>query len=152
MPAQQSATSPPIPQPTKDLWESYGLIYDYLNKALFDSTLPYCVLNFATHGRSNGFFTPTRWQEQDRGRQAHELSLNPVLLSKPIEYTLSWLVRLMVQLQLFEQGDDYDHPQGYYTKAFSDAMWAIGLPCSSEGTPTRQAHWLHHASLGRPNR
>ena len=80
--------------------------------------------------------------------QAHELSLNPVLLNSPIEHTLSWLARIMVQLQLFEQGNDYDYPQGYYTKAFSDAMWAIGLPCSSDGTPTGKRtgyimrHWV----------
>lgn len=135
-----------LPTPTEDLWESYRLIFDYLNEALFDTQLPACVLNFATHGRSNGFFTPSRWQQvksptfeksstKGRGQvTAHELSLNPVLLDGPLADALAWLVRLMVQLKLHEQGSGKNHPQGYYSKEFSCEMWSLGLPCSRDGT------------------
>ena len=148
-----------VPTPTEDLWEAYSLVYGFLNELLFDNALPNCILNFATHGRSNGFFTPDRWQQQrerngEEGRKrrskktAHELSLNPVLLDGSVERVLAWLVRLMVQLHLYELGDDYDYQQGYYTADFYDAMWAIGLPCSSDGTPTGKRtgysmkHWI----------
>ncbi len=134
-------------------------MYGFLNETLFDNALPDCILNFATHGRSNAFFTPARWQQKNsekgteraegKGRTtAHELSLNPVLLDGPVELVLAWIVRLMVQLHLYELGDDYEYQQGYYTAAFYDAMWAIGLPCSSDGTPTGKRtgysmkHWI----------
>jgi len=151
-----------VPTPTEDLWEAYSLIYGFLNETLFKNTLPNCILNFATHGRSNAFFTPARWQQQRERHEAewregqgkkiaHELSLNPVLLDGPIEKVLAWIVRLMVQLHLYELGDYYDYQQGYYTAEFYDAMWAIGLPCSSDGTPTGKRtgysmkHWIDPA-------
>ena len=101
-----------VPTPTEDLWEAYSLIYGFLNETLFDNVLPDCILNFATHGRSNAFFTPARWQQKNsakgtehvegKGRTtAHELSLNPVLLDGPVELVLAWIVRLMVQLHLY---------------------------------------------------
>ena len=79
---------------------------------------------------------------------AHELSLNPVLLDGPVQHVLAWLVRLMVQLHLHERGDDYEYQQGYYTADFYGAMWAIGLPCSGDRTPTGKRtgytmrHWI----------
>ena len=151
-----------VPSPTEDLWEAYSLAYEFLNDQLFDNALPNCILNFATHGRANAFFTLGRWQEQladtpaaganKKGRrQAHELSLNPVLLDGPVDKALAWIVRLMVQLHLHEKGNDYDYPQGYYSAEFTNAMWAIGLPCSSDGTPTGKRtgftmnHWIDPA-------
>lgn len=146
-----------VPTPTEDLWECYSMLFAYLNAKLFEDTLPECILNFATHGRSNGFFTSARWQQEEGARSreqeqstttAHELSLNPVLLAGPIENTLAWLVRLMVQLQLYERGHDYEYEQGYYPLEFYKAMWAIGLPCSGDGTPTGKRtgytmkHWI----------
>lgn len=151
-----------VPTPTENQWECYSLMYSYLNESLFESTLPDCILNFATHGRSNGYFTPARWQHRPdenssdekvgQGRKtAHELSLNPVLLNGPVKNTLAWIVRLMVQLHLYEQGHNYEHQQGYYSIEFYEAMWGIGLPCSGDGRPEGKRtgytmkHWIEPA-------
>lgn len=149
--------------PTADLWANYEQVYDYLNEELFDGKLPAVVLNFATHGRSNGYFTPTRWQKnlksepdhqgesgepQMHRKTAHELSLNPVLLDASIEDCLAWLVRLMVQLWVHERDPAKSSPQGYYPKSFTTKMWELGIPATRDGTPAgaktgfTMQHWI----------
>ena len=151
--------------PTQDLWVNYEAVYDYLNQELFEGQLPQVILNFATHGKSNGYFTPARWSkkavmlrkpQRQRGRPkkvkeqlqtAHELSLNPVLLQAPVQDCLSWLVRLMVQLWVYERNPKQTQ-QGYFSKAFSAKMWELGVPATRDGTPAgpktgfAMQHWI----------
>lgn len=151
--------------PTQDLWANYEAVYDYLNQELFKGQLPQVILNFATHGKSNGYFTPARWSkkpvvprkpQRQRGRPkkakaqpqtAHELSLNPVLLQAPVQDSLSWLVRLMVQLWVYERNPEQTQ-QGYFSKAFSAKMWELGVPATRDGTPEgpktgfTMQHWI----------
>lgn len=135
--------------PTQDLWHHYEEVYDYLNEELFEASLPKCVLNFATHGSSNGYFTPGRWVETRKGREQHEheISLNPYLLDGTMQDWLPWLTRLMVQLWVYGQ-EGAGQSQGYYSKTFTDKMWAIGLPATDDGTPSGKRtgftmrHWI----------
>lgn len=145
-----SETEEPQPTPTQDLWHHYELVFNYLNGDLFDEELPTCVLNFATHGGSNGYFTAERWiktRNNEMVQSAHEISLNPHLLETSIEECLSWLTRLMVQLWVYEQ-EGASTAQGYYNKTFTDKMWDIGLPATDTGTPSGKRygftmkHWV----------
>lgn len=138
--------------PTRDVADHIQILFDYFNASLFSSELPTdCMLTFATFGRSKAYFTPSRWKETGREKTAHELSLNPTLFNDPKEIALAWLVRLQVQLFQSEHGIDRSLrslEKRYYNREFSDKMAAIGLPCSSDGTPEGEKtgytmqHWI----------
>jgi len=137
--------------PTQDLWGHFQVTFDYLNETLFQNQLPHCMLNFATHRGSNGFFTEGRWikmGQRDDVQTAHEISLNPFLLNEPKEDALSWLTRLMTHLWQRECGKYWPQQQGYYNREFTEQLESIGLPCSDDGTPEgkktgfKMRHWI----------
>ena len=153
----QNAQSKILPAntPTQDLWGHFQITFDYLNDSLFSGELPHCMLNFATHRGSKGFFTKGRWikltHDHDRRENiqtAHEISLNPLLLNEPKKEALSWLVKQMVALWQLECGKYYPQQQGYYNREFTEKMEALGLPCSNDGTPEgkktgfKMLHWI----------
>ena len=142
--------------PTEDLWGNLQIVFNYLNDSLFDSQLPDCILNFATHRGSKGYFTPKRWvktQQVEEVETSHEISLNPMLLNEPKDIALSWLCRQMVHLWQAEYGIRHCGHQRYYNREFNDEMLRLGLPCSDDGTPQgkktgfRQEHWIEEDGL-----
>lgn len=147
----KESTVNPIENPSEDLLLHYQLAFDYLNEMLFDGKLKPCVLNFATHGRSQGYFTPGRWEKSISGlqeRKAHEISLNPALLNESTETILAVLARQMVHLWQIECGEHKPHKFGYFNREHTQMLEAIGIPASVDGTPEgektgyRMRHWI----------
>jgi hypothetical protein len=117
--------------PTNDQFAAYRLAFDYFNEALFGGSLPRCLLNFSRRARSAGFFAPRRWRRGDD--HAHEISLNPDVLDKPLIEAMDTLVHEMVHHWQCEFGKP--SRQGYHNREWADKMEAIGLMPSSTGRP-----------------
>lgn len=140
-----------VETPSEDLLLHYQLAFDYLNEVLFGGKLQPCVLNFATHGRSKGYFTAGRWEKSVSGlqqRKAHEISLNPTLLDESTETILAVLSRQMVTLWQEELGAYKPHKVGYYNREHTEKLEEIGIPASVDGTTDgaktgyRMRHWI----------
>ena len=126
--------------PTKEQFEAYQKIFDFMNARLFDGSLPSVLLNFSRKSGSKGFFAAERWS---RGKEiAHEISLNPQILKiEPDEETVSTLVHEMVHLWRYGQPDPPSN--GYHDKAWAQKMIKIGLqPDDGNGETTgfRMSH------------
>lgn len=125
-------TNKPLASPTLQLWEHYQTPFDYFNQALFENTLPLCMLNFSARGKSFGYFTKDRWCS-DKETYTHEISLNPDLLQKPEQQVMATLVRLMVSL--WQHTDPQGSPSraGYFNGQWAEKMEEIGLMPSDTG-------------------
>lgn len=152
MEAEQPQAGDDQKKPTDDLFHHFQLAYDYLNLSLFSDRLPDCILSFATHGRSKGYFTAGRWTTCDQQISAHEISLNPVLLDASTEEIMVWLARLMTHVWQQEYGDFPPNNKGYYNREFTLKLSAIGIEASVDGTPDgkrtgfKMLHWLEASS------
>jgi hypothetical protein len=118
--------------PTIDLWQHYQAAFDYFNGKLFEDSLQPCILNFSCKGRSRGYFIPHRWR-QGEGDCTHEISLNPALLSRPVDEVMAMLVRLMVSLWQYQQGTP--GKAGYFDQEWAAKMEEVGLIPSDTGQP-----------------
>ena len=119
------------PPPTLEQFAAYQAAWDYFNKTLFDGKLKPCLLNFSRHRGSQGFFCPERWQKGDA--VVHEISLNPDLLKRPAEMSMSTLAHEMGH----QWQNDLGTPprRGYHDKEWAGKMKEIGLIPSDTGEP-----------------
>lgn len=121
------------PEPTKEQFNSYQELYDYLNDALFENHLPDCLLNFSRLSNDTiAFFAPKTWKKEGEEHSIHEISLNPTFLwsGKNIE-TVSSLCHEMVHLWQHEFGKP--GRRGYHNKQWANKMERIGLIPSDTG-------------------
>lgn len=117
--------------PTTNQWKSYQLAFDHFNIGLFDGELPHCMLNFSRHKNAYGFFAPRRWENAEDSTD--EISLNPDLLSRPMEETMSTLVHEMAHLWQFSFGTP--SRRSYHNREWARKMEEIGLTPSDTGRP-----------------
>jgi len=117
--------------PTPEQFDRYQKAWDYFNQELFGGQLEPCLLNFSTHRGSYGYFCPRRWKKGEQ--ETHEISLNPNMLGRPLEDTMSTLVHEMVH----QWQDDYGTPsrRGYHNIEWAKKMEEIGLIPSDTGLP-----------------
>ena len=120
----------PDDDPTRSQFGPYCMAFDHFNGRLFDGGLPRVMLFF--RGRtSHGLFSPQRWACQ--GGRTHEISLNPKLLDRDLEDTMSTLVHEMAHRWQEEKGQP---SQGnYHNRQWADQMIALGLMPSQTGQP-----------------
>ncbi len=81
--------------PTTEQFTAYQKAWGYFNEKLFDGQLRPCLLNFSRKHRYNGFFGANRWNKE--GSTCHEISLNPDVLERPVEETMSTLAHEMAR-------------------------------------------------------
>ena len=121
-------------KPTPAQFSAYQQAFDYLNRTLFDNSLPDCMLSFSRRRRSSHtLFTAEQWREES-GSAASEISLNIKQLceSEPID-VLATLVRQMVHLWQERFGNPACN--GYYNREWAEKMMEIGLIPSATGLP-----------------
>lgn len=120
--------------PTKRQYSYLDGAYDFFNKALFNDTLPRCLITMQRHGRSRGFFHGERFVRSDGIEVADEIALNPALFrTRTTEETLSTLVHEMAHLWQHHLGTP---PRTcYHNKEWADKMDSLGLIASNTGEP-----------------
>lgn len=119
------------PPPTLEQFAAYQKAWTYFNDTLFGGQLQPCLLNFSRHRGSRGFFTANRWRKGEE--MIHEISLNPDLLRRPPDQSLSTLVHEMAHQ--WEQDFGTPPRKCYHTQAWADKMQEIGLIPSDTGEP-----------------
>jgi predicted SprT family Zn-dependent metalloprotease len=125
-----TAQHSPDDDPTRSQFGPYCKAFDYFNGRLFDGGLPRVMLFF--RGRTSlGLFSPQRWACQ--GGQTHEISLNPKLLHRDVEDTMSTLVHEMAHLWQEENGRP-SHGN-YHNREWADRMITLGLMPSQTAQP-----------------
>lgn len=117
--------------PTTNQWRSYQGAFDYFNATLFNNELPRCILNFSRRRNSYGFFTSERWESGEQ--RTHEISLNPDLLSRPMDATMATLNHEMVHLWQYVYGKP--GRSTYHNREWGQKMEEIGLIPSQTGQP-----------------
>ncbi|WP_394782070.1 SprT-like domain-containing protein [Undibacterium sp.] len=122
--------------PTKPTDEFYGRLqaaYDYFNLALFDNTLPHCLITVQREKNTMGFFSAARWRN-DGKKDVHEIALNPAYFArrKVIE-----VFQTLVHEQCHVWQHEFGNPSrtGYHNREWSEKMESIGLMPSSTGEP-----------------
>jgi hypothetical protein len=130
--------------PTVAQFKSYQHLFDYFNEKLFGGKLPQVVLNFSRGGslkNAIGFFAPHRWGARSevtnntnwKDVRMHEISLNPIYLTREPELTLSTLVHEMCHLQ--RQVTGKPPRPAYHDKKWAQMMLEVGLKPISISRP-----------------
>lgn len=106
--------------------------YDYFNRELFGSELPFCLLTFSRSGKKcAGFFAPERWLDGEK--VSHEIALNPEFWNTCRKEAISTLVHEMCHL--WQQVFGTPGRKGYHNKEWGDKMKQVGLHPSNTGAP-----------------
>jgi predicted SprT family Zn-dependent metalloprotease len=134
-------------KPTQSQYGAYQAAWDYFNKTLFDGELSPCLLSFGRKNRMRGMFYADRWgcvesvsEALTTGRPVsskrdicHEIVLNPDVLDRPIEQTMSTLVHEMCHQWQFDHGKP--PRSGYHDTQWATKMMEVGLVPSDTGEP-----------------
>lgn len=119
--------------PTPQTYAELQLAYDHFNQALFDGSLPGCLITLQREKRTCGYFSQARFANLD-GELSDEIALNPAFFAVvPLVETMQTLVHEMVhqwQAHFGKPGRGR-----YHNDEWADKMEAIGLMPSSTGHP-----------------
>lgn len=121
-------TNPAI-RPTRETYDPLQQAYENLNRALFEGSLPNCLITLQRHKKSYGYFCGDRFARSD-GTLSDEIALNPShFRDRPQEDVLSTLVHEMVHLWQHHFGTP---GRGrYHNVEWAEKMKAIGLQPTS---------------------
>lgn len=120
-------------EPTKELYQSLQIAYDFFNKSLFENQLPEVIFTVQRKSGTMGFFAPKRWGNLS-GQECHEIAMNPsyVANSRLIE-VMKTLVHEMCHCWQFTFGKP--SRKAYHNKEWAMKMMKVGLMPSSTGEP-----------------
>ena len=107
--------------------------FDSANKALFQGTLPPCMILVHRKGRAHGYFWAQQFQKIGSDDVIDEIALNPDTMSRAPREVLSTLVHEMVHLWQFRWGKP--SRSGYHNKEWANKMDDVGLTPSDTGQP-----------------
>ena len=65
----------PCPAPTPQVYLELQQAFDHFNRALYNSSLPPCLITLTQKKRTHGYFSPERYVHAD-GQVVHELAIN----------------------------------------------------------------------------
>ncbi len=118
-------------KPTRETYDPLQQAYETLNRALFDSALPNCLITLQRHKHSYGYFCGDRFGRAD-GTLTDEIALNPShFQERSQEEILSTLAHEMVHLWQHHFGKP---GRGRYHNAeWAEKMKSIGLQPTSTG-------------------
>lgn len=123
----------PPKSPTLETYAALQRAFDHFNQALFDNSLPPCLITLRSSRSYRGYHHADRFVSPD-GRIIHELGLNPGFFTlEPVEVVLSTLVHEMVH----HWQQCYGHPtsSNHHNREWGEKMKAIGLMPTSTGLP-----------------
>jgi predicted SprT family Zn-dependent metalloprotease len=121
--------------PTTQTYTSLTAAYDFLNRELFDSGLPPCLITMQRHKGAYGYFSGERFANTtDPKEVTDEIALNPAHFAtrKPIE-VLATLAHEMVHLWQHHHGKP--PRKSYHDKQWAAKMHEIGLTPTATGEP-----------------
>lgn len=119
--------------PTDEIYEKLEHAFNHFNKALFDDTLPKCLLTVQREKNTMGYFSPVRWQNK-AGVKTHEIAVNPLFFAKyPLIEMFQTIVHEQVHLWQYEFGKP--SRKTYHNKEWAMKMESIGLMPSDTGQP-----------------
>lgn len=120
--------------PTKWQYGELDSHYRFFNEALFDSTLPPCLITLQRKSKTRGYFHGNRFVTRDGAEVADEIALNPSLFKeRTVEQVLSTLVHEMVHLWQHHYGTPSRIT--YHNREWADKMEVVGLIPSDTGEP-----------------
>ncbi len=118
-------------RPTAETYNPLQEAYDTLNRALFSSALPRCLITLQRRKKSYGYFAGGRFGRRD-GAVTDEIALNPShFAERTVEAVLATLAHEMVHL--------WQHHCGapgrgrYHNRQWAEQMKAIGLQPTDTG-------------------
>ncbi len=118
-------------KPTRETYDPLLQAYEALNRALFENTLPNCLITLQRHKKSYGYFCGDRFGRAD-GTLTDEIALNPShFRDRSQEEILSTLAHEMVHLWQHHFGKP---GRGrYHNVEWAEKMKSIGLQPTSTG-------------------
>jgi SprT-like family len=118
-------------KPTRETYDPLQLAYETFNRALFDNTLPNCLITLQRRRRTYGYFCADRFGRSN-GELTDEIALNPShFRDRPVEEVLATLAHEMVHLWQHHFGKP---GRGrYHNKEWAEKMRSIGLQPTSTG-------------------
>ena len=118
-------------KPTKETYDALQQSYDVLNRSLFKSELPNCLITLQRRKRTYGYFSAERFGRED-GHAADEIALNPAhFRDRPVKEILATLAHEMVHLWQHHFGKT---GRGrYHNKQWAGKMKEIGLQPTDTG-------------------
>lgn len=119
--------------PTLEQFTAYQLAWNWFNERLFSGSLSPCLLNFSRHSKAYGFFVANKWANHGTKQKAHEISLNPDVLLRPLKETMGTLVHEMVHQ--WQQDHGKAPRRCYHDRQWAEKMESIGLMPSHTGQP-----------------
>jgi predicted SprT family Zn-dependent metalloprotease len=120
-------------KPTQQTYEELQVAYDHFNEALFDGSLPPCLITLQREKKTYGYFSAERFVHAN-GTRTDEIAMNPAYFAVcPPEEIMQTLVHEMAHLWQYHFGKP--GRRGYHNKEWADKMEAIGLMPSSTGKP-----------------
>lgn len=121
-------------RPTDTAYTEIQAAFDHFNFALFEGTLPPCLLTLQREKQTCGYFSADRFVSMADGSFTDEIALNPAQFALvPIEEVMQTLVHEMVHLWQHRFGKP--GRARYHNKEWADKMEAIGLMPSNTGRP-----------------
>lgn len=119
--------------PTLALYGALQYAFDYFNKALFDSTLPKCIITFHRQQRVMGYASHNRWKNEN-GQRVDEIAINPEYFD---DYPLIEIFQTICHEMVHLWQSHFGSPgrRGYHNKEWAAKMQSIGLMPSSSGEP-----------------
>jgi len=119
--------------PTRQTYAEIQKAYDFYNRELFARTLPLCLITYQREGRTLGYYSSNRW-ENDAGNMTDEIAMNPAFFGEnSVPEILATLVHEMTH--------HWQHHFGtsgrgrYHNLEWANKMESIGLMPSSTGKP-----------------
>jgi SprT-like family len=118
-------------KPTRETYDPLQLAYETFNRALFDNTLPNCLITLQRRRRTYGYFCADRFGRSN-GELTDEIALNPShFRDRPVEEVLATLAHEMVHLWQHHFGKP---GRGrYHNLEWAEKMKAIGLQPTATG-------------------
>jgi predicted SprT family Zn-dependent metalloprotease len=132
--------------PTREFYELFQYIYDYLNDNLFRKELPNCMIVITRKNKVFGYFSPERWINKEK-IQSDEIAINPQYFTKyPLLEILQTMVHEMCHLWQHHFGKPSQRT--YHNKEWAEKMISVGLMPSNtgkEGGKTTGQHMADYA-------
>jgi len=134
--------------PTHEAYSELQEAYDAFNRALFDGSLPSCLLTLQREKATYGYFSSQRFSDR-KGRLVDEIAMNPSFFGVvPLVETMQTLAHEMCHLWQAHHGTP--GRRRYHNEEWAAKMESIGLMPSSTGQPGGKRTGEHMADYPVP--
>ena len=121
--------------PTLNQYSVFQQAIDFMNRELFDSKLPPCLLTLQRKKGCMGYFSTKRYISTDgSGNEIDEIAINPSLVGS---HGIIEVLQTLVHEQCHQWQYSYGNPshRAYHNREWADKMESVGLIPSHTGKP-----------------